>query len=60
MMFIDAHGNAEANYTMLALLKDTHPHPGFTHSLQPVAHFMTHGSSIPVITNSNVYLISKY
>jgi len=49
-MFIDAYGNAEANYTVLGLLHDddvTSDNP-FTRSLQPVGSFITHAWELPV------------
>ena len=52
-MFIDMHGNAEANYTVAALLTDPDIKEGpMRRSLQPVGSFITHLTQLPVaITN---------
>ncbi|ESO09672.1 hypothetical protein HELRODRAFT_117164, partial [Helobdella robusta] len=50
-MFIDAHGNAEANYTVLALLPDTEDdyddNDEDRYKLQIVGHFITHETQLP-------------
>ena len=50
-MFIDDHGDAESNYTIVALKADPNE-PIIGHSLEPVGNFIADGSGIPVSSNS--------
>lgn len=45
-MYIDENGDAEANYTVVALQEDVDVN--FGESLKPVGHFSSDGLTIPV------------
>jgi len=45
-MYIDENGDAEANYTVVALQDDTEV--DFGESLKPIGHFSSDGLMIPV------------
>lgn len=52
-VYIDESGDAEANYTVLALIKDPGMSPwgGKSRSLLPVGHFIARGDSYPVFNS---------
>lgn len=53
-MYIDEDGDAEANYTVVAL-KDEYSISDdvIVRSLQPVGHFTSHGNDLPVSEREN-------
>lgn len=54
VIYIDEDGDAEANYTVVALISDDDEYPTddvYSRSLQPVGHFEKHGDDIPVSFN---------
>ena len=57
-MFIDMYGNAEANYTVAALLPDADIKEGsIRRSLQPVGSFITQLAQLPVTIIIHVIII---
>lgn len=46
-MYIDSHGDAEGNYTLIAL-QDDYNFPGKKMTMQPVGHFIYNATDVPV------------